>query len=627
MANIQLIRDALAEDAGAYAASIIAHANDAIITKTLDGTVLSWNAAAEKIFGYSANEMIGRSIGGLFPADRLHEEAELVAQVQAGGEISHFESRRLRKDGALIDVSVTLSTLRDRHGQIVAVSKIARDITEHKRAQSGARLAAELKAGLDQSSMRISLWGADERNLYANGPYAAEWGLTPAQLLGVHFAEVLDPAAYARAQPYADAARAGQPQLFQRQVVPAAGALRHELVNLIPGPGDSEGRGFFIVITDITCQVQAEQAAAEAAARYQRLYEDTPAMVHASAPDGRVLSVSNTWLKKLGYTRDEVLARHVPDFLTPESREVRRMARLALAESGVCENVALEAVCKSGQVMNVLMSAIFERDRDGQVLRVLTVLQDVTDRLRAERALAKSEALLNRTGAMADVGGWEMDIASQTITWSEQTRRIHGVPADYVPVLASAIDFYAPEARDVIQTAVGRAMATGEPWDLELPFIRANGDRIWVRAVGTAEFEGGRVARLLGAFQDISVRKQLTLDLAEQQRFLRRVMDVSPQGMFTTDLAGRCTYVNAAWQALTGLSLAQALNTDLRQPIHPDDLASVLARQQAALDGGASRPVNTATFVPTAAASGSVAASRCCSPTGPPMVSSARSRT
>ena len=569
----------------ALAVSIVAYSNDAIIGKTLDGTVLSWNAAAQKIFGYAAEEMIGQPIKRLFPADRIDEEAELMAQVQAGGQVSHFETQRLRKDGALIDVSVTLSAIRGGDGCVAAVSKIARDITERKRLQAGAEIAMALQQGLDQSSLRIALWGPDERNLYANAPYAAEWGLTPAQLRGLHFSEVLEPAVYARAQPLADAARAGQPQLFQRQVASAAGVPRHELVNLIPGPGVGERRGLFIVITDITRQVQAEQAAAEAAARYQQQYEATPAMLHASAPDGRLLSVSNTWLKSLGYTRDEVLARHVPDFLTPRSREVRRLARLAMVETGVCENIPLEVICKSGRVMDVLMSAYFERDGDGQVLRVMTVLHDVTDRLRAERALVKSEALLNRTGALAGVGGWELDIGSERITWSEQTYRIHGVPADYIPALAGAIQFYAPEARDAIQTAVERAMATGEAWDLELPFIRANGERLWVRAVGAVEFEAGQPARLVGALQDISERKQLSLDLADQQRFLRRVMDMSPQGMFTTDLAGRCTYANAAWQALTGLSLAQALSADLRQFIHPDDLASVLARRQAALDG------------------------------------------
>ena len=220
----------------ALAASIVAHSDDAIIAKTLDGTVLSWNASAERIFGYAAQDMIGQSITRLFPQDRLHEEANLMARVQAGGEIDHFETVRLRKDGTLIDVSVTLSAIRDGDGRIVAASKIARDITNRNLLQTQARLAVELQRGLDQSSLKISLWGPNEKNLYANVPYAAAWYLTPAQLLGRHFADVLDPEVYARAKPMADAARAGQPQVFERPVPSKDGRVRHELVNLIPGP-------------------------------------------------------------------------------------------------------------------------------------------------------------------------------------------------------------------------------------------------------------------------------------------------------------------------------------------------------------------------------------------------------
>jgi PAS domain S-box-containing protein len=569
---------------------VIAHANDAIISKTLDGLVLSWNPAAEKLFGHSAGEMIGQPIARLFPADRLHEEAALISQLQAGADITHFETQRLRKDGALIDVSVTLSPLWDADGHLVAVSKIARDITDRQCLRAAAELAVQLRHGLDESSLRISLWGTDERNLYANAPYAAAWNLTPAQLLGKHFSEVLAPAVYAQAKPMADAARAGEPQLFQRAVAWPDGKTRWELVNLIPGPHPTPGagnrRGLFMVITDITSEVQAQQAAVDAAAHARRLYEATPAMVHASDLDGRLLAVSDTWLKQLGYARGEVVGTDVADYLTPQSRTVREAARVRLAQGDPCEGVALEAVCKSGQLMAVLMSAMVERDATGQAMRVLTVLQDVTDRLRAERALQKSEALLNRTGALAGVGGWEQDLASQRITWSEQMYRIHGVAADHTPTLASALAFYPPEARATLEAAIGRATASGESWDLELPFVRADGQPMWVRTVGRVEHDNGSAARLVGAFQDITDRWLLALNLSEQQRFISQVMAVSPEGLYTSALSGHCTYANATWRTLAGLPLAQGNDVDLHQLIHPDDWTAVQAHRQAALAEG-----------------------------------------
>ena len=110
--------------------AIIEDEEDAIVAKSLDGTVLTWNSGATRIFGYTAAEMIGGPIARLFPEDRRNEEAELIAQLAHGKKISHFVTQRLRKSGSLIDVSVTLSPVRDASGKIVGISKIARDITE-----------------------------------------------------------------------------------------------------------------------------------------------------------------------------------------------------------------------------------------------------------------------------------------------------------------------------------------------------------------------------------------------------------------------------------------------------------------------------------------------------------------
>jgi len=113
----------------ALSTAIVDYADDAIIAKKLDGTVIRWNAGAQRVFGYSAAEMIGGPTTRLLPADLLHEERELSARLESGETISHFATRRIRKDGACIDVSVTLSPVCDTSGRIVAVSKIARDVT------------------------------------------------------------------------------------------------------------------------------------------------------------------------------------------------------------------------------------------------------------------------------------------------------------------------------------------------------------------------------------------------------------------------------------------------------------------------------------------------------------------
>jgi two-component system, cell cycle sensor histidine kinase and response regulator CckA len=128
-------------------ASIVASSDDAIISKTLDGLVTSWNRGAERIFGYTAAEMIGQPITRLFPPDRLQEEADIVARLERGGTVKHFETVRRHKSGALVDISATISPIRDVTGRIVGASKIARDITEHKQKETRVK---DLTTSLDR---------------------------------------------------------------------------------------------------------------------------------------------------------------------------------------------------------------------------------------------------------------------------------------------------------------------------------------------------------------------------------------------------------------------------------------------------------------------------------------------
>jgi len=114
-------------------AAIVDSSEDPIISKTLDGTITSWNHAAERLFGYTSAEIIGRNIMLLFPSDRVEEEARILARIAAGERIESFETVRLHKDGSGIDVSLTVSPLRDRLGNVIGASKIARDVTERRR--------------------------------------------------------------------------------------------------------------------------------------------------------------------------------------------------------------------------------------------------------------------------------------------------------------------------------------------------------------------------------------------------------------------------------------------------------------------------------------------------------------
>ncbi len=116
-------------------ASIVASSDDAIVSKDLNSTIQTWNAGAERIFGFTAAEAVGKPITIVIPPDRLHEETDILRRISSGERIDHFETMRQHKDGTLVPVSVTISPIRDREGRIVGASKVGRDITANKKMQ------------------------------------------------------------------------------------------------------------------------------------------------------------------------------------------------------------------------------------------------------------------------------------------------------------------------------------------------------------------------------------------------------------------------------------------------------------------------------------------------------------
>lgn len=223
--------------------------------------------------------------------------------------------------------------------------------------------------------------------------------------------------------------------------------------------------------------------------------------------------------------------------------------------------------------MSITLSAVVE---DGTAVAIVAAMRDEREQRATESALAAEQArlvaataelrtnasFLERIGDVAGVGGWEYDVITQTLTWSAQTRRLHEVPDDYVADLASAVEFYAPEARPLISDAVGAAMVDGTPWDLELELITATGRRIWARAQGLAECVDGRTVRLVGAFQDITAHVELREALASSIEQLRVTLESIGDAVVTTDAAGIVTWMNPVAERL----LDRTRGTSVWQP-------------------------------------------------------------
>ena len=169
-----------AERAAQQLVAIVESSDDAIVSKDLNGVIMTWNQGAERLFGYTAAEAVGRPITIVIPPDRLNEEPAILARIRAGERVDHFETVRRRKDGNLVDISLTISPVRDDKGRIVGASKIARDITERKQAEAKLREGEQrLQDLLAAIPAAIYTTDADGRITYYNERAVELAGRTP----------------------------------------------------------------------------------------------------------------------------------------------------------------------------------------------------------------------------------------------------------------------------------------------------------------------------------------------------------------------------------------------------------------------------------------------------------------
>jgi len=161
--------DTRTSEVDARLAAIVENSDDAILSEDLDGIITSWNGGAERIFGYSASEAVGRSISILMPPDSLDDMPGILDVVERGSTLDRIETMRVRKDGVRIIVSVTISPIRDRSGKVIGASKIARDITAQKKAQQDLRDSEErFRSTFEQAAVGIAHVGVDGRWLRVN---------------------------------------------------------------------------------------------------------------------------------------------------------------------------------------------------------------------------------------------------------------------------------------------------------------------------------------------------------------------------------------------------------------------------------------------------------------------------
>ncbi len=182
---------------------------------------------------------------------------------------------------------------------------------------------------------------------------------------------------------------------------------------------------------------------------------------------------------------------------------------------------------------------------DPAVSAIVTNYRDVTERKSAEAELQHSQGLLRMASRLGRIGAWTLEVPTLTVTWSDEIKEIHEVPGDFVPVIDCALDFYPPEHRPQITSAVDACLREGQPFDVELQIITAKGRRVWVRSIGEAvRDQRGTITRIQGAFQDISERRQAAEDHRLIAERLTTTLESITEAFYTIDRDWRFTYVN-----------------------------------------------------------------------------------
>lgn len=302
-------------------------------------------------------------------------------------------------------------------------------------------------------------------------------------------------------------------------------------------------------ITRMTAaQERNERALAESEQRHRAIVEDQTEFIALSNTDGSLVYVNPAYGRFFDVAPQELASRGLYDSVTEADVGALRDGIGTVVTSGNPVSIEVRVTIDGSQRKWVAWRLRLQHAADGNEV-IHAVGREITLRKTAEENLRASQDFLSRTGQVAGVGGWELDLRTGRLYWSEHVKRIHEVPDDFQPTLDNAVSFYTQPGQEAIGAAVEEGRRTGKPWDLELALVTAKGRRIYVRAVGDVEFDSdGTPIRLVGAIQDITDRKVLELALALQTATLQGIIEAMPAMVAVCDVDLRIRLVNRSFE-------------------------------------------------------------------------------
>ena len=302
-------------------AAIVESSEDAIVAKDMNGNIVSWNASAERIFGYRAEEMVGTPIVRIIPLDRRQEEGRILDQVRRGEHVEHFETVRMRRDAAPIDVSVAVSPVKNAGGQVVGASSVMRDITVRLRAEETLR---KLSRAVEQSPASIVITGLLGNIEYVNPKFTRVTGYSSEEVVGknprILKSGEAPPDFYRDLWSTITAGREWQGEFHNRK---KNGELFWEFASISPVFDEKQKITHFIASKeDITERKRAAEELAKREVYFRSLIEHSLDIVAVIAPDGELRYVSPSGERILGYPAADLPGLNAFDLIHPDDRSL-----------------------------------------------------------------------------------------------------------------------------------------------------------------------------------------------------------------------------------------------------------------------------------------------------------------
>ena len=412
-------------------AAIVEFSDDAIIGVTLKGTITSWNPAAEQMYGYSSRETIGKSLSLLVPVDRAGELTDVLAKIRAGKHVKHLETNRVRKDGTIVSVSITVAPMRDADGVVVGASTAHRDVTEQRQAfEVTQRIASIVEYSGD------AIYGRTLDGVITSWNPAAErmFGYSSEEIIGKPATLLIPHDRVGEAEALMAEVSAGQlVQHLETHLVRKNGTVFPVSITLSP---IRDAHGVVVGASVIGRDVSELRRAAQYA---RGLIEADPDPLGMISPEGTITDVNEATVKATGVLRDKLIGTDFSQYFTDPDAAMKGVQR-ALAQGSLTDGM-LTVRHQDGTLTDFLCNATVYRDINGQVIGLLTAARDITNQKEAFEAAQRMAAIARYSGD-AIIGSTLEGIIT---SWNPAAEAKFGYASD--EIMGRPLELLTPEGR------------------------------------------------------------------------------------------------------------------------------------------------------------------------------------